>query len=339
MTKDSLISNKEEDSCTARKNKLMKILKKKVRRCKTLSVPAKKINKRKRDMKQKVQKKKELRQWHRSHGLTHRGFVRKKTKVFFNELDPGAGFPNDPVFHGVPHLCMRRAEVDSANWQSLLEVEQELKELIKQKIIKVDTHKFGANKGVNVGLTVRVGFPCGDKEAGMSGSVQWSDIVKGRPLLRNKIINTFKGLIEERFGKLTWYERLKKITKKLNEDSNETRTIPDLPITGIWFTCNPKKEHSHCYRNACGSTFLLTTSDVEGGELLGMYPNGNLFKHHVKPGEIVAGKWATNAHCNNGLSKEKKEKRTSWTVYLDRRVFSKKYIYNKPKGFLNQIKL
>ena len=122
------------------------------------------------------------------------------------------------------------------------------------------------------------------------------------------------------------------LTERLNYDSNEQRTIKDIPVSGSWLSTHPKIEKKHCDRNVVGSTFLLTTNDSVGGNLNLCTPNGKFMKSHLKPNMIIAGKWAQHAHCNDKVNSKG---RTAWTIYLDRRVFSSKFICNEPKHFLD----
>ena len=120
------------------------------------------------------------------------------------------------------------------------------------------------------------------------------------------------------------------ITEKLNCDSNEERAIPGIPASGIWLNANPRTEKVHCDANVVGPTFLLTTKASEGGNLIMCTSSRKLMKVKLKPNMIVAGKWAQYAHCN---TKVNSKGRTSWTIYLDWRVFSSNYVCKTPKGF------
>ena len=132
------------------------------------------------------------------------------------------------------------------------------------------------------------------------------------------------------YGHCTWYRRMCLITEKLNYDSNEERAIPGIPVSGIWLNTNPKTEKVHCDANVVGPTFLLTTKASEGGNLIMCTSSRKLMKVKLKPNMIVAGKWAQYAHCN---TKVNSKGRTSWTIYLDWRVFSSNYVHKTPKGF------
>ena len=193
-------------------------------------------------------------------------------------------------------------------------------------------HRYGANEGYNLGLSVAPGFPHGDKAKGISGSVQWAELTKSRPDLRRSLITCLTHILHDAYGDQAWFQRLLHLTTKLNSDTGETRTIPSLPISGLWLTQNPKPEGVHCDRNVVGATFLLTTSSAKGAVLVLHSPTGKLIKHKLMPGQILAGSWANHAHCNSKV--DCSEFRTSWTLYLDLRVFCSRYVYAKPKGFV-----
>jgi hypothetical protein len=53
----------------------------------------------------------------------------------------------------------------------------------------------------------------------------------------------------------------------------------------------------------------------------------------LKPGSIIGGQWASSAHCNTKVDPVSSLGRRSWTVYLDGRIFSKRYRYIVPNNF------
>ena len=193
-------------------------------------------------------------------------------------------------------------------------------------------HKYGANGGTNLGISVVNGGTYANKNKNISGTIQCSAALKKHPQLRKKHNLTLKKILCAAFGKCAWFRRLCLLTERLNYDSNEQRTIKDIPVSGSWLSTCPKIEKKHCDRNVVGSTFLLTTNDSVGGNLNLCTPNGKFMKLHLKPNMIIAGKWAQHAHCNDKVNSKG---RTAWTIYLDRRVFSSKFICNEPKHFLD----
>jgi hypothetical protein len=122
------------------------------------------------------------------------------------------------------------------------------------------------------------------------------------------------------------------LCERLNEESGEPRTVPGLPFSALWLTMNPKEDNVHCDENVCGCTILFTTQSFKGSELVVMNGNKRILTRQLKRGQILYGNWANHAHCNHKV--DAAEFRTSWTLYLDYRVFSKKYIYVYPKGYV-----
>ena len=267
--------------------------------------------------------------WHAENGMNSHGLVQKCTPVVFDHLPKGNQFEQHPFFHKILRAAIR-TNVKEHWLDQLREIEKEAHQISMSTSVNAVGHRHGANEGFNVGLSVCPGYPHGDKEKGISGSVQWAEMVKSRPHLRSKLIHCLTQLLHSICGKEAWFKRLLHLTTKLNADTGETRTVPSLPLSGLWLTQNPKPEGVHCDRNVVGATFLLTTSNAKGAVLLLLSPTGKLIKHQLKPGQILAGSWANHAHCNSQVVQS--EFRTSWTLYLDKRVFSKRYICALPKG-------
>ena len=114
-------------------------------------------------------------------------------------------------------------------------------------------------------------------------------------------------------------------------ESGDERTISGLPLTGLWFNIVPKQEAIHCDRNVVGATFVLSTYEGDGASLvLSTTSLDNVGKFQINPPTILAGRWANYAHCNTNVATGSTRK--SWTLYLDKRAFSKRYVYNIPTG-------
>ncbi len=146
--------------------------------------------------------------------------------------------------------------------------------------------------------------------------------------------NLFQRILEEAFGSCLWYKRLLHLTAKINSESGYERTLPGLPLTGMWFNVVPKQEAVHCDRNVVGATFVLSTYQGNRAVLvLSTTSPKTVAKIQINPPMILAGKWANYAHCNTNVSIEAESKRKSWTLYLDKRAFSTRYAYNVPNGF------
>jgi hypothetical protein len=211
-------------------------------------------------------------------------------------------------------------------------LEKEILELLQASTKKTYTsHKYGANEGINCGMSFSGGGTLSNKDNGISGTVQWRAFIKGRPDLRKRLCNLFKIILQEAFGACLWYKRLSHLTAKINSESGNERTLSGLPLTGLWFNIVPKQEAVHCDRNVVGATFVLSTYEGDGASLvLSTTSLKNVGKIQINPPMILAGRWANYAHCNTNIATESTRK--SWTLYLDKRAFSTRYIYNVPNG-------
>ncbi len=276
-----------------------------------------------------------LQLWRKENGLTsNHGFVKNSTKVLFGDTRHLQSFDSHPFFHKIPYACIRETRGNQA-FVELRCLEKEIIELLQSSKGNYTGHKYGANEGVNCGMSFSGGGTLSNKDSGISGTVQWSGFIKRRPDLRKRLCNLFKIILEEAFGSCLWYKRLLRLTAKINSESGYERTLPGLPLTGMWFNVVPKQEAVHCDRNVVGATFVLSTYEGDGAVLvLSTTSQKNVAKIQINPPMILAGKWANYAHCNTNVSIVTESKRKSWTLYLDKRAFSTRYSYNVPNGIL-----
>ncbi len=296
--------------------------------------PTKRNNKRIQDLRNKKSLRDSLRISRKGNGLTTRnGFVKESTMVLFDDTRNIQSFESHPFFYTIPYACIRET-IGNKPFVELRCLEKEILDLLKASQENYTSHKYGANEGVNCGMSFSGGGILSNKENGISGTVQWSGFVKKRPDLRRRLCQLFQKILEEAFHDCLWYKQLLHLTTNVNKKSGCNRTLSGLPLTGLWFNIIPKQEAVHCDRNVVGSTFVLSTYEGDGADLiLATQSPNNLGKLQINPPMILAGKWANYAHCNTNVTSE--SKRTSWTLYLDRRVFSKRYVYNVPNGTKN----
>jgi hypothetical protein len=259
-------------------------------------------------------------------GMNSYGYIKPSTRVC-HDGHLSSAFYNHPFFHGIPYASLK-GTVRPLLLEQLRSIEREVRDIHHSQ-----KHRYGANEGVNVGISVVTGGHFGDGGKGISGSLHTADVVKGRPDLRKRIADLFTEILEELYGGQAWYKRLLCLTTKLNEETGESRTIPGLPLTGLWLTEKPNEERVHIDTNVVGATFLLTTGVVEGSTLCLSDPKGQLGKYHLKPGVILGGGWANYSHCNSKVDERPGNFRTSWTLYLDGRAFSKRWVYVHPQGY------
>jgi hypothetical protein len=254
-------------------------------------------------------------------GMTSAGYIRRDTRIFIEALPKDPLFHNHPMFHDVPYLVTRR--MVQLSWlDELRSIEEEIRSSYRST-----KHKYGANMGYNLGISIVSGGSYAAKSKNVSGSIHTASLVKQYPDLGKRIVDCFKKILHANYGNQGWYKRLLLITTQLNQQSKERRTIPGLPLSGLWLTEQPNGESVHCDRNVVGATFLLTTSDAKGSTLWLSSPTQKLAKYDLKPGFIVSGSWASHAHCNVKVDERPGNSRTSWTLYLDGRVFSRKFMF------------
>jgi hypothetical protein len=189
--------------------------------------------------------------------------------------------------------------------------------------------------GVNLGLSVAPGGIYGKAHLNTSGSIHSAKFMKNKPELRKRLYALIRDMLQEAYGNTGWFKRLLFLCNRLNEETKEERTIEGTPISVIWLTCLPKHEKVHCDKNVVGATFLFTTKDIAGGKLVFPSPTRKVGTYQVNTNEIIAGKWAEFPHCNAVNSKHVCETRSSWTVYLDYRVFGKSWHFVYPKGYIH----
>ena len=272
--------------------------------------------------------KKKRQDFFRRNGLTLRGFVLKHSTLLMNDVPP-QDFHCHAMWHNIPYSVLRPVENDLL--VRLRCVEVRFLQILKDG--DITDHKYGANEGYNLGLSVAPGYPHGNLEKGISGSIQWSKALKDKPALRAELGLIFRDILERAFGSDPWYCRLKAIAEKVRREE-AGRVLDDMPLSAWWWTRFPKTENIHCDRNVVGATFLLTTATVKGSTFVGLNPKGKTMRHHLKAGTIMGGKWAQYAHCNSPSGEGMAAQRTTWTLYLDKNAFSKHYIVAESKGFV-----
>lgn len=273
-----------------------------------------------------LQSKQTLRAFRKANGLRADGMVRPETRVFFDRVTTSTTLQDHAFFAQVPNMCLRRVSPEKV--QHLCHMENKVRSLFSDTAAV--PHRYGANGGVNIGISVVDGGS--HARGGKSGSIHYSDCMKSYPQLRNDIISLLGSILDEAFGDLLWYKNSKAVCAKLNQDSREKRTLPGMPSSGIWLSTAPKAEKIHCDGNVAGPTFLLSTYPAAPGTaaLCTMSPGREPTQTTMSPGMVLGGKWASNAHCNTRLDKAAVTKRTSWTIYLDKRVFGCNYKFVAP---------
>lgn len=273
-----------------------------------------------------------LASFRKMHGMkTKTGFVKDTTTVFLSHVQASDNLVEHPFFHGIPHQCVR--EFDIRLVSQLRSLEKQIAALVGPNSLA--EHRYGANGGVNLGASV-VSGGVHAKVPGVSGSVQCARLLKDKPLLRTQLETLICHITNQAFGKCAWFRRIVHLCMRLNQQSGEKRTIPGTPFSGVWLNLHTKKEYVHCDRNIVGLIMVLSTYEATPGTaaLCSMSESGHMTKFTLQPGIALAGTWGSSSHCNLNVSQDATAVRTSWTLYLDQRVFGSNYKFVVPKGFV-----
>lgn len=183
-------------------------------------------------------------------------------------------------------------------------------------------HQYGGNKGINWGISIQPGHLTIQRSA---------EYYKKYPELAKKIHDVLQQILDEFFGNLLWYKRMKAYCKRLNEQMGQERVVDDCVFSGAWLTLVTKEASIHRDHNVVGAAFLLSTYEPEGLEAC-LTVKSDKAKHPENipmiPGTVLGGGWAQQEHCNSNVSAKTVSNRTSWVLYLDKRVFGANYIGN-----------
>jgi hypothetical protein len=258
------------------------------------------------------------------------GFVLQGTNVLFNTVK-GMNLKDHPFFHDIPQKCIRGFPMTKVDELRALEIELDA---FAEK--KVEWHRYGANGGVNLGISVTDGGAHGNKECGYSGGIHCGFTLKSQPDLRRRVHSLIKSILDEAYGKVLWYRRMVHLCDRLNKESGEERTIPGTPLSGIWWATVTKKDAVHCDQNIVGPIFVLSTFEAKRGSasLCFLSDSGRRTQFTLQPGKIMGGRWGSNPHFNRNMDPNAQACRMSWTLYLDKRVFGNNYKFVYPQEYL-----
>jgi hypothetical protein len=237
-------------------------------------------------------------------------------------------FADDPLFEDLPEFELGQiSEAAIAKLDELAEIEREVFQAAKEGDRTDRRCKNRGNKGHNLGISFVGGGRHSSIKKGYSGSLHCAGFIKKRPELRKRILECFQVILQSAFGDRPWFQRLCSLADALNKEealkSGQRRTVPGLPITGIWLGRNPVEGVVHVDEDVVSVSFVLTTRQYKGASLCVLSRKGELVDHLLCPGEILAGTWSNDAHCN--IRVDESEGRISWTLYWDMRAFSERY--------------
>jgi hypothetical protein len=150
-----------------------------------------------------------LQLWRGENGMTaHLGYVKNSTKVLFDDTRHHQSFDVHPFFHTIPYACIRET-LGKHPFFELRCLEKEIQEILQASTkMKYTSHKYGANEGVNCGMSFSGGGTLSNKDSGVSGTVQWSAFIKGKPDLRKRLCDLFRIILQDAFGDCLWYKGL-----------------------------------------------------------------------------------------------------------------------------------
>jgi hypothetical protein len=272
-------------------------------------------------------------------GLSEKnGMVKKDTNVMWNTVTE-LNIKQDILFDG-PEGPVVRTGVAPSLFMALDAVGKEIKFHLLTKedqrnyLQRVgarnrnDWHKYGGNKGVSLGRSIVDGGLGG--RGGYSGSIHVSAFAKKNPNLAYRACSLANDILDAAFGHDLWYRRAKAYCERVNLQSGEQRTIPGTVFSNIWFTTKTSEGSVHIDHNVVGPAFVMSSYVPNGneGSLVMKSPRA---KHaccvQLRPGVVVGGGWARHEHCNTNIKAKTVEHRTSWVIYLDKRVFGSNYLF------------
>jgi hypothetical protein len=185
---------------------------------------------------------------------------------------------------------------------------------------------FAGYSGANLGNSIVNGGGKLSTVDAVSGTMQPGKFTKKHPDLVEEFWSAVERKLDEVFGSLPWYRRLKDIARRINEEEGAERCIRGLPLSAAWLSIDPSDPKPHCDTDTVGAVFSFTTSTEAGAPLLMLNKNGNMKSIRLERGKIMAGTWAQYAHNVGSLRGEGDTSgRMTWILYLDKRAISRKY--------------
>jgi hypothetical protein len=172
-----------------------------------------------------------------SQGLSKEGYVKRYTQVLQSKLPKCIDFQKHPFSYSIPYNATRALKE-----QHISRLEQHISRLasIEDKITSLlpssyfITHHYGANEGVNLGLSIA-------PEGMYRNIIHSARFVKNEPDLRKRLYALIRDMMQETYGNTGWYKRLLFLCRRLNEDTGEEPTQGGMPISAIWLTCLSQK--------------------------------------------------------------------------------------------------
>lgn len=181
----------------------------------------------------------------------------------------------------------------------------------------------------NLGLSLGCTFVPGHRKI-----YQQSPFQRDNQALVKELKSVANFVFEEAFGSEDWYVKLRRLVHDavfaIHGQEGLDCLFGNLPITCVWLSLVPQANIAHVDVNAGPASFVMTTTNCIGGELIISSPvDGTIRQIMLKPGHILGGSWALFKHWNMQVSKEASgsttdsmNQRHSWIFYLNRNILN-----------------
>lgn len=149
------------------------------------------------------------------------------------------------------------------------------------------------------------------------------------------LVNELKGVtavvFEEAFGGEEWFVNLKRKVRDavfaIHGFEGLECLFGGLPISCVWLSLKPQQDTAHVDVNTGPATFVMTTTNCNGGDLVITSPmDGSKRRIHLKPGQMLGGSWALFKHWNMKVQPNNSDgtegQRHSWVFYLNRNLLN-----------------
>lgn len=240
-------------------------------------------------------------------------------------------------FRFVPELVVSRS-ITEDTLQRMEDVESRL--ILRLRGGGWDNCPAKQSTGRSLGRTVVSGGTHANKDQGVSGSTHQSKHFspqRDRPTksaqamqrydnerfllreLEEDLLDVISNVLYEAFGRFRWYQIA--LEKLGGLPAERIVKGGKIPCSHIWWTSTNKAFNIHTDENTVGPAFLFTATTHNGGDLYS-YTSQGVRKVTLERGVVVGGRWSQLPHC----SSESNKGRRSFVLYLDYRMFSKKYV-------------
>ena len=150
----------------------------------------------------------------------------------------------------------------------------------------------------------------------------------------NELKSVVNMVFEEVFGLEDWYIKLKKYVHdavfSIHGQEALVCLFGGLPFSCVWLSLVPQGNVAHIDVNAGPASFVMTTTNCDGGDLIITLPvDGTKRRILLKPGYILGRLWVLFKHWNlqvgpssSQAGEELNGQRHSWVFYLNRNILN-----------------